>query len=106
MLMNFISRQQKKIIGLAAIHGLAYEIIPDKIPAKDLKAISKGISYILKNADFLVSVSEATKNEIIQFADVNSKIIYVVKHGVDEQIRYHIDYEEVWYRLKSICGWR
>jgi len=94
----------RRSLVLATIHGLAYEIIPDKIPAKDVKALSNGLSYILKHADYLVAVSETTKNELIQFADVNPKRIYVVTHGVDKQFRHHIDQEEVWYRLKSIYG--
>jgi glycosyltransferase involved in cell wall biosynthesis len=92
----------KKAVVLATIHGLFYELIPDKIPNKDLQFYRQGLSYILKHADYLVAVSESTKNDIIKYAGVNPERIFVVTHGVDNRFRNHQKSKDVWKRLKRM----
>ena len=91
----------KKTIILATIHGLAYKMIPEKLPSHVASSLDQGLSFILKHADYLVAVSETTKKELIHYAGVDSERIYVVTHGVDRQFQHHTDQQDVWARLRK-----
>ena len=91
----------KKTVILATIHGLAYKVLHEKLPLHVVKALNKGLSFLLKHADYLVAVSETTKNELIQYAGVDPERIYVVTHGVDKRFRHYLNQHKVWDRLKN-----
>jgi len=92
----------KNTVVLATIHGLSYRVIPDKMPSRLAQSFNRGLSYILNHADYLVAVSETTKNELIRYVGVASERIYVVTHGVDKQFRQHTNKKKIWDRLTSI----
>jgi glycosyltransferase involved in cell wall biosynthesis len=94
----------KNTLVLATIHGLSYRIIPEKIPSQIVRAFEKGLTFVLKNSDYLVAVSETTKRELITHAAVDPERIYVVTHGVSSQFRKLEDQHEVWDRLRSSYG--
>ena len=77
----------KNALVLATIHGLAYKIIPEKISPKIVEKLNQGLQYILKNADYFISVSETTKKELITHAGVTPDKIYVITHGVDKRFK-------------------
>jgi glycosyltransferase involved in cell wall biosynthesis len=88
-------------LALATIHGLSYRIIPEKISSQFVKSFNQGLSFILKNADYLVAVSETTKTELVNHVGVPPERIYVVTHGVNKQFRREENQQEVWDRLRS-----
>jgi len=92
----------KKMVILATIHGLAYKVLPEKIPLHVAKSLNQGLSFLLKHADYLVAVSETTKKELIRYAGVDPERIYVVTHGVDKKFRQYSNQHKVWDRLKNI----
>jgi glycosyltransferase involved in cell wall biosynthesis len=94
----------KKSIILATIHGLAYKIIPHRLPSKVIKSLNQGLSFILKHADYLVAVSETTKEELITKVGVAPERIYVVTHGVDQRFRIEESLPAVLERLKKKYG--
>jgi glycosyltransferase involved in cell wall biosynthesis len=94
----------KNALVLATIHGLAYKIIPEKISPRFVQIFNQGLLYILKHADYLISVSETTKKELITHVGVSSHRIYVVTHGVDKQFRKKENVQEVRDQLKKKYG--
>lgn len=80
---------------LATIHGLAYKVIPEKLPAQIVQTLNQGLKYILKHSDYLIAVSETTKEELTRFAEVNPERIYVVTHGVDKKFKRRKDQQVV-----------
>ncbi len=84
---------------LATIHGLAYRVIPEKISSKIIKSLNKGLSFILKHADYLIAVSETTKSELINHVGLAPERIYVVTHGVNKRFRKQENQQEVRSRL-------
>lgn len=91
----------KNALALATIHGLAYRIIPEKIHPEKVKSFNLGLSYVIKNADYLIAVSETTKKELITQVGIPPHRIYVVTHGVDKQFRKVANLPEVWERLNK-----
>ena len=55
----------------------------------------------MKHADYLVAVSETTKNELTRYAGVVPERIYVVTHGVNKQYRKKKDTGRVKSGLKN-----
>jgi glycosyltransferase involved in cell wall biosynthesis len=101
---EFYFPPSKNAITLATIHGLAYKVIPDKLPAQNVQSLNQGLQYILSHSDYLIAVSETTKKELTQCAEVDPERIYVVTHGVDKQFRQLENQQEVWNRLKINYG--
>jgi len=89
----------KNSLVLAAIHGLAYRVIPEKISSKIIKSLNKSLSFILKHADYLIAVSETTKSELINHVGLSPERIYVVTHGVNKRFRKQENQQEVRSRL-------
>jgi glycosyltransferase involved in cell wall biosynthesis len=89
----------KNSLVLATIHGLAYKVIPEKISSKLIKSLNKGLSFILKHADYLIAVSETTKSELINHVGLAPERIYVVTHGVNKRFRKQENQQEVRSRL-------
>lgn len=96
----------KDALILATIHGLSYEIIPEKMPSQNVRSFRKGLSFILKHADYLVAVSETTKRELIRHVGVAPERIYVVTHGVDKRFRQRKNQQAVRDRLNDVYGLR
>jgi glycosyltransferase involved in cell wall biosynthesis len=92
----------KNTVVLATIHGLAYKIIPEKILPHLVESLNQGLRFILKHADYLISVSESTKKELINHVGVSPQRIYVVTHGVDKQFIKKNNLQEIREQLKKI----
>ena len=91
----------KNAVVLATIHGLACQMIPDKIVPQTVQALNQGLRFILKHADYLISVSENTKNELINHVGVSPDRIYVVTHGVDKRFRKKDNLQQIQKQLEQ-----
>ena len=89
---------------LATVHGLAYRIIPEKIFPHIVRFLDKGLSYLLKHADYLIAVSETTRRELIDQVGVSPERIYVVTHGVDSRFKQPKNRQDVLNRVKNVFG--
>ena len=94
----------KNALVLATIHGLHHKVIPEKIPSQNAQLLHQGISFISKHADYMVAVSETTKEELITYAGVPPERIYVITHGVDPEFFRLENRPEVWERIEEIYG--
>lgn len=89
----------KNSLVLATIHGLAFRVIPEKIPPQVVQSLDNGLSFILKHADYLIAVSETTKKELINNVGVAPERIYVITHGVNKKFQRQASQQEVRNRL-------
>lgn len=89
----------KNSLVLAAIHGMAFRVIPEKIPSQIAQSLDKGLSFILKHADYLIAVSENTKKELVNHVGIAPERIYVVTHGVNKIFQRQASQQEVRSRL-------
>lgn len=94
----------KNALVLATIHGLSYRVIPEKIPSQSVRSCCRGLSFIQKHADYLIAVSETTKEELIRYVGVAPERIYVITHGVDKEFRQLTDGEAVRGGLRDRYG--
>ena len=101
---EFYFPPKKRTIIIATIHGLAYKIIPDKMPLRVIKSLEQGLLFILKHADYLIAVSQTTKNELISKIGVDADRIYVVTHGVDSRFKLKENRYDVKNRLSLNFG--
>lgn len=69
----------KKIV---TIHDLIFLRYPDFYPFLDRKIYQKKFKSACKKADQIIAISEQTKNDIIEFFDIDSSKINVVYQGV------------------------
>ncbi|MCA9364495.1 MAG: glycosyltransferase family 4 protein [Candidatus Moranbacteria bacterium] len=73
----------KKMVTIVTIHDLAFKIYPELFPPKDRHTINAYTNYAVKNADRLITVSNATKNDLLtMYPFLEESRITVVHHGV------------------------
>jgi glycosyltransferase involved in cell wall biosynthesis len=89
---------------LGTVHGLAYYVIEDMLVPKEVIALKKGLNYTLRNADYLLAVSDSTREELIKYLRVDERRIYVVNHGVDPHFKILKDREKLSTRLSKRFG--
>jgi len=78
---NFCSLRYKGKTILV-IHDLAYLHFPDQIPPIHLNYYSKYMPRFIERADIIISISEATKRDIIRLAPEAAGKVKVVHNGV------------------------
>jgi glycosyltransferase involved in cell wall biosynthesis len=89
---------------LGTVHGLAYHVIEDMLVPEEVVALKKGLNYTLRNADYLLAVSDRTRDELINYLRVDERRIYVVNHGVDPHFRILKDRKKLSTRLNNRFG--
>lgn len=76
----------KKIKRILTIHDLAPLILPSIHSYKIKYDFTFYLSRVLKNSDAIISVSHATKNDLIKYFKINPKKIIVIHHGIDNTV--------------------
>lgn len=70
------------------IYDMVYKACPETMEEKDRKFLDKNLKNAFKRADFVITISEFSKNEIIKYMKYPSEKIYVVPCGIDTSV-YH-----------------
>lgn len=73
--------------SVITVHDLEYLHSPETMSVKDIQKRIKSFSYSIKNADWLIAVSESTKRDMIRYYDVDPdriEVTYLAAHS-----RYH-----------------
>ncbi len=79
--------RRKSLKTVVTIHDLAFKIFPEYFPKKDLIKLNRLSDLAIENADHLVAVSEATKNDILKFyPQISEEKISVIHHGFDSEL--------------------
>lgn len=81
--------------NIVTIHGLEFEYYPEMYPDDLLSYLKNNTKRAVNSADKIIAVSQATKNDIIKFYNVDAEKIHVVRHGVNPQIAYHRKYPPI-----------
>ena len=76
------AKKQKSVV---TIHDLAFLLYPETFPAKDAFLHKLYVREAITKADHLIAITEATKQDIVKFYNIDSAKITVVYHGVDKE---------------------
>lgn len=90
---NFIVPPRIKGKVITTIHDMTYELYPETMDKRNLKRIKNDIQYSVNRADKIITVSESSKKDIINFLSVDESKIEVVYNGV-EYDRFNKSYSE------------
>jgi glycosyltransferase involved in cell wall biosynthesis len=72
---------------VTTIHDLSFLRWPDSAHPKVLDAQSKRLNWVKKEADQIIAVSKATKQEIIELLDIPEDKITVIYEGLPEDVQ-------------------
>ena len=78
----FIGKTNKPIV--ITVHDLIHEKYPQLIPKADV--VRQKRKKELERADAIICISEQTKNDLIQYHNVDESKISVIYHGADQAI--------------------
>jgi len=79
--------RRKNLKTVVTIHDLAFKIFPDYFPKKDLLKLNRLSDLAINNANRIIAVSQATKNDILKFyPQLAEEKITVIHHGFDSQL--------------------
>jgi glycosyltransferase involved in cell wall biosynthesis len=74
--------------SIATIHDMAFHRFPETVRVKTRHMLNIGLKNSLKRTDAIVTVSEFSKKEILQYYDYPPDKIHVILNGVD-LIKFH-----------------
>lgn len=72
--------------SVVVLHGLEYEYFPEVYPKNRLRYLRWSAKYALKNARKIIAISENTKNDLIKLYGGDPEKIFVVYHGVNDNV--------------------
>lgn len=76
--------RRNKMKTVVTAHDLAFKIFPDTFIKKDLRKLNLLADYSFLNADKIIAISEATKNDLLKFyPKIKEGNITVIHHGFD-----------------------
>ena len=88
----FVRRKNLKTI--VTIHDLAFKYFPDFFLSKDLRRLNFFTDFAVKNSKKIISVSNSTKNDILNFyPEIKEEKIKVIYHGFDAEL-FNKDYSK------------
>ena len=76
---------QKRMVRVVIIHDLIFIRYPKLYPATDVFFYRKKTAYACRNCDLIITASEQTKNDIINFYGINARKIHVIYPASDPQ---------------------
>lgn len=79
--------RRKKLKTIVTIHDLAFKIFPESFKKNDLRKLNFFADYSIRNADKIIAISEATKQDILKFyPEINAQKIKVIHHGFSADV--------------------
>lgn len=72
---------------VTTIHDLVVFKYPETLQPTHIRLQNRRLDWVKKEADAVIAVSEATKQDIMQYLDVPEEKIHVVYEGVSEEFR-------------------
>ena len=84
---DFIAPYRAARRHIITVHDLSFIHYPEYLTADSRRYYNGQIHASLKRADHILSVSQATKKDLIEILDVPAELISVQLHGVDESFK-------------------
>lgn len=79
--------RRKKTKTVVTIHDLAFKVFPEFFPVSDLRKLNFLADLSIKNSDKIITISEASKNDILKFyPEISEEKIKVIYHGFDGEM--------------------
>ncbi len=76
--------RRKNMKTVVTAHDLAFKLFPETFTKKDLLKLNLLADYSFPNADKIIAISEATKNDLLKFyPKIKEENIQVIHHGFD-----------------------
>ncbi|NTW27494.1 MAG: glycosyltransferase family 4 protein [Candidatus Moranbacteria bacterium] len=87
--------RRKNLKTVVTIHDLAFKIFPEYFPKKDLVKLNRLSDLAICNANRIIAVSQATKNDILKFyPQIAGEKISVIHHGFDVELFSQVSSEK------------
>lgn len=80
---------------ITTIHDLTYILYPNTMTTSNRKRLEKDMHNTIKRADYIITISESSKRDIINYLKVDEKRIQVIYPGVDEVYKKALDNDEI-----------
>jgi len=80
---------------ITTIHDLTYILYPDTMDEKNLKILKNNMNLTIKRADYIITVSESSKNDIVKHVGINENKIQVIYPGIDEVYKKALNTEDI-----------
>jgi glycosyltransferase involved in cell wall biosynthesis len=86
---NFIAYPvRKKTKSIIVVHDLSFIYFPQFAQAKNLKYTTKLMKRSIKRASHIITISENSKKEIMDYYKIDNSNISIVPNGIDHQVFY------------------
>lgn len=92
---NFIIPPNISGKAITVIHDLTYILYPSTMEEINRKRLEKNMNNTVRRADYIITVSESSKRDIIKYLNVDEHKIQVVYSGVDEIYNKQLDINEI-----------
>lgn len=90
---NFVVPPGVKGKKITIVHDMAYQSCPETVRKKTRNWLRLSMRKTCRHADHIITVSEFSKKEIIQYLKISPDKITVVPNAVDHTV-YHTNYSE------------
>lgn len=80
---------------ITTIHDLTYILYPDTMDEKNRRSLEQDMHHTVINADYIITISESSRRDIIKHLGVTENKIQVIYPGVDEVYKKVLSSEEI-----------
>jgi glycosyltransferase involved in cell wall biosynthesis len=74
--------------SLTYLHDICYALFPEFVAPKNQRMLARNVPRFIRRSTYVVTVSESSKAEIVDYYHVNSEKVLVLYNGVDTTV-YH-----------------
>lgn len=83
---NFMPPRRQLFFGrrmVVTVHDLAFAVMPEMVAPETLAHLRSRFPRILRRADRIIAVSQATARDLVEFCDVDRRRIHTIHEGLD-----------------------
>ncbi|MFT5874314.1 MAG: glycosyltransferase involved in cell wall biosynthesis [Clostridium sp.] len=80
---------------ITTIHDLTYILYPDTMETSNRKRLEKDMKLTVKRADYIITISESSRKDIIKHLHIDENKIQVIYPGVDEAYKMVLNGDEI-----------
>ena len=76
----------KRSLSLTYIHDMCYAFFPEFVSPKNQQFLMKNVPRFIKQTNYIITVSESAKKEIVEYYGMDPEKIVVLYNGVDRTL--------------------
>ncbi|HXH26517.1 MAG TPA: glycosyltransferase family 1 protein [Candidatus Acidoferrum sp.] len=81
--------------SLTYVHDVCFAVHPELVQPDNQRMLAKNVPRFIRQSDYVITVSEAAKREIIDYFSVAAEQLIVLPNGVDHQLFHRYDMAEI-----------